>query len=108
LKGIITLSYLSRLRAWQYDLTTQFNGKSRIPNRIENNYSPSYTILNAQVKRIFKNWEIFIGAENITDYTQENPIINADDPFGPDFDASVIWAPVIGRMFYVGARYSLK
>jgi outer membrane receptor for ferrienterochelin and colicins len=108
LKGIITLSYLSRLRAWQYDLTTQFNGKSRIPNRVENNYSPSYTILNAQVKRIFKDWEIFVGAENITDYTQEDPIINADDPFGPDFDATVIWAPVIGRMFYIGARYSLK
>ena len=107
-KGIITLSYLSRLRAWQYDLTTQFNGKSRIPNRVENNYSPSYTLLNAQVKRIFKDWEIFVGAENITDYTQEDPIINADDPFGPDFDATVIWAPVIGRMFYVGARYKLN
>ena len=107
-KGIITLSYLSRLRAWQYDLTTQFNGKSRIPNKVENNYSPSYMILNAQVKRIFKDWEIFVGAENITDYTQEDPIINANDPFGPDFDATVIWAPVFERMIYIGARYSLN
>ncbi len=106
-KGIVTLSYLSRLRLWQFDLTTQFNGESRIPNRVVNEYSPSYVILNSQIKRIFKDWEIFVGAENITDYKQENPIIDAENPFGPYFDATIVWAPTIGRMFYIGARYSL-
>ncbi|MDA3862094.1 MAG: TonB-dependent receptor [Melioribacteraceae bacterium] len=108
LKGIVTLSYLSKLKLWQFDFTTQFNGKSRIPNRVANEYSPSYTILIAQIKRIFEDWEIFVGAENITDYKQDNPIIDASNPFGPDFDATIIWAPTIGRMFYVGARYSIK
>lgn len=108
LKGIVTLSYLSRLRLWQFDMTAQYNGKSRIPNRVEDKYSPSYTLLNAQIKRMFKDWEVFAGVENLTNYKQANPIISADDPFGPDFDATIIWAPTIGRMFYIGARYSIK
>ena len=107
LKGIVTLSYLSRLRLWQFDFTSQFNGKSRIPNRAVNKYSPSFVIMNAQIKRIFKNWEIYAGAENLTNYKQENPIIDANNPFGPNFDATIVWAPTIGRMFYIGARYSL-
>lgn len=106
--GIITLSYVTAPESWQFDITSQFNGKSRIPNSPDNEYSPSFAILHAQVKKIFNDWEIYLGGENITNYTQKNPIIAYDDPFGPDFDATVIWAPTVGRMIYVGARYSIK
>ena len=33
-------------------------------------------------------------------------IIAAPEPFSPYFDASQIWAPVFGRMMYLGFRYS--
>ena len=108
LVGIITLSYITEPRSWQFDFTTQFNGKTRIPNRTFDKYSPTYTIINAQVKKIFKDWEIYAGGENLTNYTQDNPIIGYEDPFGSDFDATIIWAPTIGRMFYLGARYSIN
>ena len=106
--GIVTLSYITEPESWQFDLTSQYNGKSRIPNSIDEKYSPTFIIFHAQVKKIFNNWEIYFGAENITNYTQENPILAYDDPFGPDFDATVVWAPTVGRMIYVGARYSIK
>ena len=35
-------------------------------------------------------------------------IIAPENPFGPDFDASIIWGPTNGRMFYGGFRYALS
>ena len=60
-KGLITLSYATNQKKWQFDFTTQFNGTSRIPgtetNPIEyqrSTSSPAYTIINAQVNKYFK------------------------------------------------------
>lgn len=113
-KGLLSFSYLTNLRLWQFDFTAQFNGKSRLPDFSDNpeinmrKYSPNYTILNAQITRFFKGWEVYLGAENLTGYTQTKPIISSDNPFGDNFDASVIWGPVSGRMFYMGARFSIN
>ena len=41
-------------------------------------------------------------------FTQKDPILAANDPFGKNFDASMVWGPVIGRMVYVGMRYKIK
>jgi hypothetical protein len=49
-----------------------------------------------------------VGGENLTDFRQEDPILAAEDPFGPYFDASMVWGPLLGRRFYVGIRYTLK
>ena len=38
---------------------------------------------------------------------QDNPVVGADDPFGTNFDTSIIYAPIMGRMFYTGFRYKL-
>ena len=53
---------------------------------------------------------MYIGVENLTDYTQPNPIIDAENPLGleSDFDASLIWGPVMGRNIYAGIRYKIK
>ena len=40
-------------------------------------------------------------------YTQKRPIVDSENPFGPDFDTSQIYAPIFGRMFYVGLRWNL-
>jgi outer membrane receptor for ferrienterochelin and colicin len=114
-KGLITLSYATNLNKWQFDLTTQFNGSSRIPGTETNpveyqrgNSSPAYTIINAQVTRYFKKWNIYIGSENLTNYTQKDPIIASDQPFGEYFDSSLIWGPVSGIKVYAGLRYTLE
>lgn len=114
-KGLLGLSYVTRAKKWQIDVTTQFNGDSRIPSTEENpqpykrdDESPAYTILNAQVTKFFKSWDFYVGGENLTNYTQDNPIIASDDPFGPYFDASNIWGPLVGIKVYAGVRLKIN
>ncbi|HSG67768.1 MAG TPA: TonB-dependent receptor, partial [Bacteroidales bacterium] len=114
-KGLVTLSYATNLRKWQFDFTTQFNGTSRIPSTETNpseyqrpGSSPAYTIINAQITKFFKKWNIYLGVENLTDYKQKDPIIAADKPFSKYFDSSQIWGPVSGMTLYMGLRYTLK
>jgi outer membrane receptor for ferrienterochelin and colicins len=103
---------------WKFDYTITYNGRKRIPSTIDNpvsyqrkENSPSYLLMNAQISKSVgkkSNFDIYLGAENLTNYFQKDAIIAADDPFGPYFDASMVWGPVTGRMFYGGVRYTLK
>ena len=111
-KGLITASYKTPLEKWQFDFTTQFNGGGRMPTPDANNplwdeRFKAYTIFNAQVTRYFRNWSVYLGSENISNFTQKNPIIAANQPYSGDFDSSMIWGPVHGRKLYIGMRYNL-
>ena len=116
-KGLVTMSYAPG--TWQFDFTTQFNGDSRVPNLNDNatavahhqniERSPFYVIMNAQItKKLGKNWEIYVGGENLTNYTQKYPIISAENPFSEDFDASMVWGPLSGIRAYLGVRFQIK
>ncbi len=118
-KGLATFNYTTNLKKWMFDYTIQFNGGGRIPRypveEMEQidfaddyfEFAP-YTVMNAQITKYFRYWNIYVGAENLTDFVQKNPIAGADNPFGPDFDATNIWGPVMGRKIYAGLRFSLN
>lgn len=55
--------------------------------------------MNAQISKFFRKWSIYAGCENIGDFTQKNPIIAADDPWGSHFDSSKIWGPCMEGNF---------
>ena len=103
---------------WKFNYTVTFNGKKRIVNPYESyvsfiptTSSPSYYLMNAQVSKSFginNPMDIYVGVENISNFFQQNTILSADDPFGPNFDASMIWGPVTGRMVYVVWRIKIK
>ncbi len=103
---------------WKFDYTVSYSSRKRLPSTEGNpsgyqraDYSPSFVVMNAQVTKTIgkKNpFDIYIGGENLTNYYQKNAIIAADDPFGEYFDASMIWAPVTGRMLYGGLRFRIK
>ena len=38
---------------------------------------------------------------------QDRPIISADNPQGSEFDASIVYGPIFGRMIYGGLRWAL-
>lgn len=105
-----------KFRQWQYDLTAQWLGEQRLPNTSTNpeeyrleTRTPSYFTFNGQVTRIFsEKLEMYAGVENILDYKQDNPILSSNDPTGPYFDSSIVWAPIFGRMAYFGLRYTIK
>lgn len=109
-KGLLNLSYATNLKKWQFDFTTQFNGPGRIPGNGQDSGGEfdSFQIMNAQVSKFFRKWSIYAGCENIGDFTQKNPIIAADEPWGSRFDSSKIWGPVHGRKFYIGLRFGLE
>lgn len=111
-KALITASYETPLKKWQFDLTTQFNGGGRMPkpdavNPLWGENFGAFTVMNAQITKNFRTWSIYAGAENILDKTQKNPIISSDNPYSSDFDATMVWGPTQGRKFYVGLRYTL-
>lgn len=111
-KGLITASYQTPLRKWQFDLTGQFNGGGRMPtpdveNPLWNEHFDSYTIVNGQITKFFRNFSVYLGAENLFDFRQKNPIIDAANPRSSNFDATMVWGPVHGRKIYVGLRYNI-
>ena len=67
-----------------------------------------YPQLMAQITKYFRTCSLYLGAENMTNYRQTNPIIGWEDPFGPDFDASMVYAPTSGWKIYLGFRYDLE
>lgn len=113
-KGLLNFSYATPLKKWQFDFTTQFNGKGRVPTTAQNpeayqrpeKFDP-YRIMNGQVTKYFRTWEVYVGVENLANFTQNEPIIAGDDPFGEYFDSSLIWGPVMGRKLYFGLRFSI-
>ncbi|HEX8357668.1 MAG TPA: TonB-dependent receptor, partial [Segetibacter sp.] len=106
------------LGSWKADYTVNYNGSKRLPstaaNPVEytlNNYTKSFVTMNAQVsKTIGKKlpFDLYIGAENLTNFIQPNAIIAADKPFSPYFDAAQVWGPISGRMLYAGVRFKIK
>lgn len=113
-KGLFTVSYSTPMDIWQFDLTLQLNGGGRMPSPYKmangewswNERFPSYPMLNFQATRWFRHFSIYAGAENITNYKQKNPIIGSSDPWGPDFDSTMVWGPIDGIMFYAGIRFN--
>ena len=76
--------------------------------------TPVYPLLYAQVTRRFKGWDVYLGAENLTNFTQKDVILgavkNSDGhviPAQPSFDASCIWGPLMGIKAHIGFRFTL-
>ncbi len=114
-KGLLSISYQSRGKKWQVDLNTQLNGDQRLPYTDMQTIafeteerSPVYAIVNTQITRYLGKWDLYIGGENLTNYKQNDPILAADDPFGDQFDASVIWGPISGIKIYGGIRFTIN
>lgn len=104
-KGLLTLSYKTPTEIWQFDITGQLTGKGSLYNREE---YPSYFQLQAQATREFRNFSIYIGGENLTNYRMRNPVIGADNPWSQSFDATQIWGPIDGAMAYIGIRLKFE
>mgnify|MGYP003630299121 FL=1 len=100
---------------WRFDYTVHTLGKQRLPNTSSNplayqlkEFASPYSLMNAQITKVFTNaFELYFGGENLTNYTQDNPVLGADNPFGANFDTSIVYAPIMGRMFYAGFRFKL-
>jgi len=102
-------------RQWRFDITFNTIGEQRLP---DTNINPvqyrlpssvdGYSLLNAQISKVFsKRFEVYLGGENLTNRRQLNPILASDAPFGPNFDTTIVYAPIFGRMMYTGLRFRI-
>jgi len=112
-KGLLTFSYQTPLKKWQIDMTNQFNGAGRMPdpdpvNPLWDSEYPAFTRINMQITKFFRTWSVYLGVENLTNYKMDNPVIDAINPMGQNFDASMVWGPVHGRLIYGGLRFALE
>jgi outer membrane receptor protein involved in Fe transport len=111
----INLAYESR-KYWKVDYTLNWQGRKRIPDTSVNpepyqlpEFSPGFMVMNIQISKTWlEKLNVYAGVENLLDYTQEDPILASDDPFGPYFDSSIAWGPIFGRNIYAGIRYTIK
>ncbi|NBC83771.1 MAG: TonB-dependent receptor [Bacteroidetes bacterium] len=114
-RAFVNLGYETR-SYWKFDYTINWQGSKRIPNTTDNpvafqldERSPAFYLMNAQVtKSWLEKFEIYAGVENLLNFTQDDPVLSASEPFGDYFDSSMIWGPVFGRKLYLGFRYRLK
>ena len=112
-RALVNFAYsTTHCNKWMFDATWNYIGESRIPYHplIEDNKTVSdpFYVINSQVTKKFKTFDVYLGGENLLNYKQENPILGGDDPFGSNFDASIIWAPVMGRLIYTGIRLKIN
>ncbi len=103
-------------KGWAIDYTLNRLSSVRIPSTQANDEqhqwpdkSPSYFLNNAQISKLWgKKFEVYLGGENIFNYRLQHPIIGAHAPFGPYFDSSLAWGPIMGVNLYAGIRFSIK
>ncbi len=133
-KGVLNLQYATNLNKWIFDCTASLNGSCRVYNFMEfinedgsstlapkdgvarlykNGRTPVYPLLYAQVTRRFKGWDVYVGAENLTNFRQKQVLVGQRDVNGlinprfASFDASCIWGPLMGIKAHVGFRFTL-
>ena len=95
---------------WKFDITYNRLGKQRLVRNPRDNFElvdPHFSI-NSQITRVFSSkFELYLGGENINNFKQEDPIIMANNPFDPMFDASIVHGPIFGSTYYMGLRFKI-
>jgi outer membrane cobalamin receptor len=109
-RSLINLAYsTNHLRKWLFDVTLNRIGESRLPDHqlIDKEFSDPFIQINSQLTKKYKKLDVYLGVENILDYKQDNPILSSDNPNSSNFDASIVWAPIMGRLVYAGFRFKI-
>ena len=61
-----------------------------------------------QYTKVWDQFEVYVGCENIFNFRQNKAILAWEEPFGRYFDTSSVWGPTRGREIYLGIRYKLN
>tara|TARA_B000000475_G_scaffold39602_1_gene29332 strand:- start:661 stop:1461 length:801 start_codon:yes stop_codon:yes gene_type:complete len=109
-RSLAQVYYTTWQKKWDINITLQNVGPSRVPSQgdIEEFWSDSFNHLDGQITRRFKKFDWYIGVENALNYMQPNPIRGVENPFSDNFDAGMIWGPVMGRKWFTGIRLNMN
>lgn len=114
-RGLFNVAYASRNKRWEADATFSIYGRMRLHDihypdgtHLYDQQSRRVPQVLAQVTHHFRKFDVYVGGENLANFTQSNPIVSADDPYNAAFDATRTWGPVLGTVMYAGFRYEIK
>jgi outer membrane receptor for ferrienterochelin and colicin len=125
--GTRSLPFVSRHRAlsvihastaddtWQATFTTEWRGPQSLPETMSYPAefqlaaeSDPFALLHLHLQRSWETFDLYVGMENLLDFRQDNPILNAQRPFARYFEPGFSWGPVKGREAYAGIRARLQ
>ena len=109
------------------DLTGNYTSSMLMPV-LENDprpaMSPAFSLWNLQLTKKWAKFQLYTGVKNLFDYLPVFPIMRPSDPFDKDvnnsfgnamlnpaglsFDPNYNYAPMQGRRFFLGVRFSLR
>lgn len=115
-RGLVSVDVESENKKWLWNISSNYVGKMRLPDKNSvphelihehDGSSEPYILVQSQLTYTSRSWEFYAGCENILDKTQHNAIIDAQNPFGPYFNAAEMYAPVSGIKPYVGLKWKI-
>ncbi len=113
-RGLATLTYKTH-NNWYFDVLGSLNGPKRLFERpqlnpmpvTQSSKTPAYALFNIQIRKSLNSgWEVYLGAENLGNFRQLDPIFTYAGTGA--IDASYSWGPSNGRMIYAGVRFELR
>ncbi|PVY38926.1 outer membrane receptor for ferrienterochelin and colicins [Pontibacter virosus] len=119
--GTFTVSYQLRQLGLTLDYTGSVKGPMYLPVQ-ENDFrpekSPWFSLQNLQAtKAVGEGLELYGGVKNLLNFMPKHPLMRPFDPFdrqvevdnphGYSFDTEYNYAPMQGRRFFLGIRYTL-
>jgi outer membrane receptor for ferrienterochelin and colicins len=115
-RAFFNIGYATKHDRWKFDATAKWMGQSRLPNvsthahhgETSDTTGDAFWTFSAHVLKNFRLFSVYAGCENIFNFMQHDAILMADQPFSPEFDASLIYAPMDGRIIYAGIRFSIN
>ncbi|MCB2205791.1 TonB-dependent receptor [bacterium] len=112
--GVLHLS--TEDESWQGTLTLEWHGEQTLPSTIASlpltpgptaavpEPSRSFSLVHLHAQHRWDWLDIYVGVENLLDFRQQSPILNAQRPFERGFETAFVWGPVRGREVYAGIR----
>lgn len=119
--GTFIASYQFKSLGLTLDYTGSVKGPMHLPvqeNDFRPHTSPWFSLQNVQAtKTAGEGLELYAGIKNLLNFMPKHPLmrpfdpfdkqVEVDNPFGYSFDTEYNYAPLQGRRFFVGVRYTL-
>jgi outer membrane receptor for ferrienterochelin and colicins len=119
-EGILSASYRVPGLQTTLDYTLRLTGPKQMPSSYvefdRDERSPAFTLhtlqLTTELRSLDRTREVggdlYFSIENLFNYTQDSPLINAENPFGESFDTVYTYGPIYGRIFSLGLRVNIR
>lgn len=107
----VKASWLSPWQKLKFEYSGIVTGPMQLPTYegefARQEVSDPFGLHHLQVSRDFGAFNCFVGVKNLTNYTQDSPLVDPANPFGDNFDTAYAYGPLQTRRFVFGMRFDV-